>query len=77
MYGWNISYTISYDGTEVASGVLNKCTVGLEDLLLRPFGGPSPTGAACIQETLVPGQYTIDMVLVMNDKPSENPASWN
>ena len=44
-------------------------------LLYAPLGGPSPTGAACIQETLVPGQYTIDMVLVMNDKPSENPAS--
>ena len=76
MYGWNISYTISHDGTEVASGVMNECTVGLEaPYSYAPLGGPSPTGAACIQETLVPGQYTIDMVLVMNDKPSENPAS--
>ena len=76
MYGWNISYTITHDGTEVASGVMNECTVGLEvPYSYAPLGGPSPTGAACIQETLAPGQYTIDMELIMNDKPSENPAS--
>ena len=46
-------------------------------LLLRPSWWSIPNRSACIQETLVPGQYTIDMVLVMNDKPSTDtdPAS--
>ena len=73
-YGWDVSYTISLDGTEVASGMMNECTVGLEvPYQYTPLGDSSPNGAACVQETLVPGQYTVEMTLTMDDKPGTNP----
>jgi hypothetical protein len=70
-YGWNVSYSIALDGTTMASGTLNECTVGIDvPYVYSPLGGQAPTGAVCVQTTLEPGEYTFTMALTMNDKDS-------
>ena len=79
-YGWNVSYTISLDGTTMASGSMNECTVGVEmPYAYSPLGGQAPTGAVCVQTTLEPGEYSFSMTLNMNDKSStdQDPVPWS
>ncbi len=79
-YGWNVSYTVSLDGTTMASGTLNECTIGLEvPYVYSPLGGQAPVGAVCMQTTLEPGEYTFTMALTMNDKGSTDtdPIPWS
>ena len=79
-YGWDVSYTISLDGTSMASGSMNECTVGVEmPYAYSPLGGQAPTGAVCVQTTLEPGEYTFSMTLNMNDKSStdQDPVPWS
>ena len=79
-YGWNVSYTVSLDGTTMASGVLNECTIGLEvPYVYSPLGGQAPVGAVCMQTTLEPGEYTFTMELTMNVKSSTDtdPVPWS
>ena len=79
-YGWNVSYTISLDGTSMASGSMNECTVGVEmPYAYSPLGGQAPTGAVCVHTTLEPGEYTFSMTLNMNDKSStdQDPVPWS
>ena len=79
-YGWNVSYSVSLDGTTVAEGVLNECTVGVEmPYTYSPLGGQSPVGAVCMQTTLEPGEYTFDMMLNMDVKNSNDtaPEPWS
>ena len=79
-YGWNVSYSVSLDGTTVAEGVLNECTVGVEmPYTYSPLGGGSPVGAVCMQTTLEPGEYTFDMMLNMDVKNSNDtaPEPWS
>ncbi|MEC8817080.1 MAG: hypothetical protein VXX34_06760, partial [Candidatus Thermoplasmatota archaeon] len=79
-YGWNVSYSISLDGTTMASGTMNECTVGVDmPYVYSPLGGQAPTGAVCVQTTLEPGEYTFDMTLTMNEKAStdQDPVPWS
>ena len=79
-YGWDVSYSISLDGTSMASGSMNECTVGVEmPYAYSPLGGQAPTGAVCVQTTLEPGEYTFSMTLNMNDKSStdQDPVPWS
>ena len=79
-YGWDVSYTISLDGTSMASGSMNECTVGVEmPYAYSPLGGQAPTGAVCVHTTLEPGEYTFSMTLNMNDKSStdQDPVPWS
>ena len=79
-YGWNVSYSVSLDGTTMASGTLNECTIGLEvPYVYSPLGGMAPVGAVCMQTTLEPGEYTFTMDLVMNEKGSTDtdPMPWS
>ena len=79
-YGWDVSYTISLDGTSMASGSMNECTVGVEmPYAYSPLGGDTPTGAVCVHTTLEPGEYTFSMTLNMNDKSStdQDPVPWS
>ena len=79
-YGWNVSYSVSLDGTTLATGVLTECLVGLEvPYVYSPLGGQAPVGAVCMQTTLEPGEYTFSMALTMNNKSSTDtdPISWS
>ena len=80
-YGWNVSYSIALDGTTMATGTLNECTVGIEmPYVYAPLGGEfgSPNGAVCIHTTLEPGEYTFTLDLVMNTKSSsdQDTSTW-
>ena len=81
-YGWNVSYSIALDGTTMATGTLNECTVGIEmPYVYAPLGGEfgSPNGAVCIHTTLEPGEYTFTLDLVMNNKASsdQDTSTWS
>ena len=79
-YGWNVSYSVSLDGTTMATGTLTECTVGIEvPYVYSPLGGQAPVGAVCMQTTLEPGEYTFDLSLTMNNKGSTDtdPQPWS
>ena len=70
-YGWNISYEISLDGVSVDTGTINECVVGVEaPTPYTPLGTLGPITSACFHTNLIPGEYTIDVVLNMNEKDS-------
>ena len=70
-YGWNVSSSISIDGTIVDVGTLDDCT-NIVDLYYTyaPLGGQSPSGTVCLWIFMEPGEYTIDFSLQMDDESS-------
>ena len=77
-YGWHVMYTVTKDGTQVATGTVNNCTGALEiDYLFAPLGndgiGASLTNAVCVQVELSPGEYQFDFDLVMDDRRNLTP----
>ena len=65
-YDWNVSYSISRDGTTLDTGTLNDCTVGIEaPYSYAQLGGQSLVGAVCVQITLERGTYSFEMTLNM------------
>lgn len=80
-YGWNVMYTVTKDGTQVATGTVNECTEGLEvSYMHAPLGagmGASLTGFVCVEVQLSPGEYEFDLMLTMDDKGNSTaPAPW-
>ena len=76
-YGWNVSYTVSLDGTQMATGVLTECIEGVDmPYTWSPLGIMG--GSVCMFTTMEPGEYTIDFSLHMNDKSSTDtdPVPW-
>jgi len=76
-YGWNVSYTVSLDGTQIADGVLTECLEGVEmPYTWTPLGIMG--GSVCMFTTMEPGEYTIDFSLHMNNKSSTDtdPVPW-
>ena len=77
-YGWNMTYTISLDGLETASGVLTDCLEGTDmPYAWSPLGIMG--GSVCTFVTMEPGEYTIDFSLHMNNKSSTDtdPVPWD
>ncbi|RJU93717.1 MAG: hypothetical protein DWC03_04140 [Candidatus Poseidoniales archaeon] len=77
-YGWNMTYTISLDGVETASGVLTDCLEGTDmPYAWSPLGIMG--GSVCTFVTMEPGEYTIDFSLHMNNKSSTDtdPVPWD
>ncbi len=77
-YGWNMTYTISLDGVETASGVLTECLEGTDmPYAWSPLGIMG--GSVCTFVTMEPGEYTIDFSLHMNNKSSTDtdPVPWD
>jgi len=77
-YGWNMTYTISLDGVETASGVLTECLQGTDmPYAWSPLGIMG--GSVCTFVTMEPGEYTIDFSLHMNNKSSTDtdPVPWD
>ena len=70
-YGWNVSSSISIDGTIVDVGTLDDCT-NIVDMYYTyaPLGGQSPSGTVCLWIIMEPGEYTIDFSLQMDDESS-------
>ena len=76
-YGWNVSYTVSHEGQELANGVLTECMGGVDvPYTWSPLGIMG--GSVCMFTDMVPGEYTIDFSLQMNNKSSTDtdPVPW-
>ena len=76
-YGWNVSYTVSLDGAQMATGVLTECLEGVDmPYAWSPLGIMG--GSVCMFTTMEPGEYTIDFTLHMNAKSSTDtdPVPW-
>ena len=83
-YGWNVMYSVTKDGENVANGTVNDCTSGLEmSYMHQPLGGQpgaSLTGFVCVEVTLSPGEYEFNVEIMMDDRgstPPEGPGSWS
>jgi hypothetical protein len=81
-YNWWVNYTISHEDASIpdASGTINDCTSGLQmPYSHQPLGGLGAlVGEACVFHKLVPGEYTIDFVLVMDTKGNATaPIPWD
>ena len=83
-YGWNLMYTVTKDGVDVANGTVDECATGLEvSYMHQPLGGQpgaSLTGFVCVELTLAPGEYVFDVEIMMKDRnsqPADGPGSWS
>lgn len=82
-YGWDVVYSVTKDGVNVANGTVNECPTGLEmSYTHQPLGGQpgaSLTGFVCVEITLAPGEYVFDVEIMMKDRgstPPQGPGSW-
>lgn len=70
-YGWDVTYSITHDGNNVDSGMVNECMEGIEmPYEYQPLGGMAGQliATVCVEVNLEPGSYTFDFMLNMDDK---------
>jgi len=82
-YNWDVEYTVTKDGAEVATGMVDDCIgVGAEgDYPHGPLGigdGAQMSGFVCVELALTPGAYVFDLMLNMDNESSRQgePAPW-
>ena len=79
-YNWDLSYSVSLDGTVMFTGTTNECVEGTDvPYTHQPLGGFGQlVGSACVMISLEPGEYEFEFTLTMADKPSPEgePIEW-